>query len=77
MTQTPSRCILGGMKKLNLSLTERHSEILDVLFESTGLSRSDHIRRALDDYFRKLRREGALAAVEKGGNGGNPEVRNA
>lgn len=45
--------------KKNLWVTVEHHGILKKL-EASGLSQSEHMRRALDDYTDKLHREGKL-----------------
>jgi predicted transcriptional regulator len=62
------------MRLLNLSLPDDYRERLDELSRSTGLARSDHIRRALDDYFAKLQ---ATLPEKKGKNSGHRNVRHA
>lgn len=41
------------MKQTNISLTEKQAQKLDDLKKDTGLSKSEIIRRALDDYLRR------------------------
>ena len=42
------------MKNLNVSITEPQYERLIQLQQETQLSKSDHVRRALDLYFRQF-----------------------
>lgn len=55
--------VKGGSEKKkvkkNLWVTVEHHGILKKL-EASGLSQSEHMRRALDDYTDKLHREGKL-----------------
>ena len=44
------------MKRMNMHLTERQIERLEALKERTGLSKSEHNRRALDLYLEKMER---------------------
>ena len=41
------------MEKLNVCVTKRHVEKLNKIRDSTGMAKSEVIRRALDGYFKK------------------------
>ncbi len=43
------------MKKMNLYLPEQQIEALQALSKKTGISVSEHIRRAVSEYLAKLR----------------------
>lgn len=43
-----------SMKRVNFYLTEQQIAKLKELFKSTGLSISEHIRRAIDEYVKKI-----------------------
>jgi len=43
-----------GMRKLNIYFTERQLIALEGLRKETGLSLSEHLRRAIDLYFTQL-----------------------
>jgi hypothetical protein len=51
---------LVSAKKKNLWLTTQQDILLKELEWITGLSQSEHIRRALDDYLKKMREERIL-----------------
>lgn len=55
------------MKKYNLYLSERQIAILSLLSEQKGLSVSEIIRRALDEYIEKelVKSQNVLANQEK------------
>ena len=45
------------MKRMDIYITERQDEALRELAKETGLQRSEYIRRALDDYLKRIRKE--------------------
>jgi predicted DNA-binding protein len=44
------------MKKILIGVTETQDEKLEKLKKNTGLDKSEHVRRALDDYFIKIKK---------------------
>lgn len=49
------------MKKTDLYLTEQQLALLKELSANTGLTVSEHIRRAVDEYLQKHRRDTSKA----------------
>ena len=46
------------MKKKYTSLTDQEVEKLEKIEEETGLTCSEHIRRAIDEYLKKIEKDG-------------------
>jgi len=44
------------MKRVNLYITDEQHELLKRLHKNTGLRISEHIRKALDEYFQRNKR---------------------
>ena len=45
------------MKRVNIYISEQQYQQLKQLAEETGLKSSEHVRRAIDEYFAKRKRE--------------------
>jgi hypothetical protein len=57
-------CMENVMRRVNYYVTEIQAIKLKVLSEATGLSVSEHIRRAIDLYLKELR-YGQAKGIEK------------
>lgn len=58
--------IMDGMRLTTLHLPEQMYQKIKKLSASSGLSKAEHIRRAIDAYLRKLPQETKTEAVENG-----------
>lgn len=52
------------MRRVNFHLTEKEIKGLDVVTETTGIGKAEHIRRAVDEYLTKKKWEGVTGLQE-------------
>lgn len=50
----------SSMRRKHLWISSQQNELLAVLERKTGISQSEHMRRAMDCYREELKREGKL-----------------